>query len=299
MSTPDDLFPGFATQHVETDAGRFFVRVGGHGAPLLLLHGYPQTHAEWHRVAPRLADRFTVVAMDLRGYGESFVPESHDGSGMSKRAMGGDAVAVMAKLGHGKFRLVGHDRGGRVAYRLAFDQPERLEKVAVIDIIPTASMFRDMGKAKSAMNKYHWLFLAQPEPFPETMIGASARFFLDHTLASWTANKDLSAFAPRALDHYRAAFANPARLHASCEDYRAGAMIDRLQDEDDLKAGRRINVPMLAIWGDSGIPASGISPLDVWREFARDVQGEQIKSGHFVPEENPDACAEALLKFMR
>lgn len=299
MSAPDDLFPGFAAQHVETEAGRFFVRTGGHGAPLLLLHGYPQTHAEWHKVAARLADRFTVVAMDLRGYGDSFVPESHDGSGMSKRAMGVDAVAVMAKLGHAKFRLVGHDRGGRVAYRLAYDQPGHLEKVAVIDIIPTASMFKDMGKAKSALNKYHWLFLAQPEPFPETLIGASLPFFLEHTLASWTAKKDLSAFDTRALEHYRRAFADPARLHASCEDYRAGAGADRMQDEEDQKAGRRISVPMLAIWGDGGIPASGISPLDVWREYARDVQGEAVKCGHFVPEENPEACAEAILKFMR
>ena len=299
MSASDDLFPGFGSRHVETDAGRFFVRTGGHGAPLLLLHGYPQTHAEWHKIAPRLADRFSVIAMDSRGYGDSVVPESHEGAGMSKRAMGADAVAVMAALGHSKFRLAGHDRGGRVAYRLAFDRPEVLEKVAVIDIIPTASMFRDMGKAKSAITKYHWLFLAQPEPFPETLIGASNRFFLEHTLASWTAKKDLSAFDPRALEHYRRSFADPARLHASCEDYRAGALIDRIQDEDDLKAGRRIGVPLLAIWGDGGIPASGISPLDVWRDYARDVQGEQIKSGHFVPEENPDACAEALLKFMR
>ena len=296
---PADLFPGFAAQHVETGAGRFFVRTGGHGAPLLLLHGYPQTHVEWHKIASRLADRFSVVAMDLRGYGDSVVSESRDGSGMSKRVMGADAATVMAKLGHAKFRLVGHDRGGRVAYRLAFDKPEHLERVAVIDIIPTASMFRDMGKAKSAMNKYHWLFLAQPEPFPETMIGASARFFLDHTLASWTAKKDLSAFDPRALEHYRSALADPARVHASCEDYRAGAMIDRVQDEEDLKAGRRIGVPMLVIWGESGIPASGISPLDVWREYARDVQGEQVKSGHFVPEENPDDCVAAILKFMR
>ena len=199
MNDPVDLFPGFSAQHVETEAGRFFVRVGGHGAPLLLLHGYPQTHAEWHRIAPRLADRFTVVAMDLRGYGDSVVPESRDGAGMTKRVMGADAVAVMAKLGHGKFRLVGHDRGGRVAYRLAFDKPDILEKVAVIDIIPTASMFRDMGKARSAISKYHWSFLAQPEPFPETMIGASSLYYLEHTLASWTATKDLSAFDPRAL----------------------------------------------------------------------------------------------------
>ena len=294
-----DLFPGFESHWIDIDTGRFFVRTGGHGPPVLLLHGYPQTHVEWHKVAPQLAERYTVVAMDLRGYGWSSLPESRNGEGMSKRLMGEDAVAVMETLGHARFRLGGHDRGGRVAYRLAYDKPERLEKAIVIDIIPTASMFRDMGKAKSAMNKYHWLFLAQPEPFPETMIGASARFYLEHTLASWTAKKDLSAFDPGALTHYRLAFEDPSRIHTTCEDYRAGALIDRLLDEDDLKKGRKITVPMLAIWGDAGIPASGISPLDVWREYARDVQGVPIKSGHFVPEENPTACAGALLDFLR
>lgn len=297
MANVDDLFPSFQTHRIPVEDGEIFARSGGHGPPLLLLHGYPQTHAEWHKIAGRLAERFTVVAMDLRGYGASVVPAGEGGEGMTKRRMGRDCVAVMDRLGHGRFRVAGHDRGGRVAYRLAFDQPERLEKVAVIDIIPTASMFRDMSKPKSALRKYHWLFLAQPAPFPETMIGAATDYFLEHTLASWTAAKDLSAFDPAALAHYRAAFADPARTHASCEDYRAGAADDRLQDEQDLKAGRKITVPMLALWGDAGIPASGISPLDVWREFARDVQGMSVPSGHFVPEENPAACAESLLKF--
>ena len=294
-----DLFPGFQSHWIDTEDGRFFARSGGKGPPLLLLHGYPQTHVEWHKIAPRLAERYTVVAMDLRGYGWSSLPEGTQGEGMTKRAMGRDAVALMAKLGFIKFRLVGHDRGGRVAYRLAYDAPQRLEKVAVIDIIPTASMFRDLGKTKSAINKYHWLFLAQPAPFPETMIGNSASFFLEHTLASWTAKKTLAAFDARALEHYRKAFDDPSRIHSTCECYRAGAFIDRLQDEEDMKAGRKITVPMLAIWGDAGIPSSGIAPLDVWREFARDVHGVAIESGHFVPEENPDACVEALLDFLR
>ena len=304
MTDLADLFPDFQSHWIDTESGRFFARSGGKGPPVLLLHGYPQTHVEWHKIAPRLAERYTVVAMDLRGYGWSFLPDAAtdsatNGEHMTKRAMGRDAVAVMEKLGFVKFRLVGHDRGGRVAYRLAYDEPQRLEKVVVIDIIPTASMFRDLGKAKSAIKKYHWLFLAQPAPFPETMIGASARFFLDHTLASWTARKDLSAFDPAALDHYRRAFDDPSRIHSTCECYRAGAFIDRLQDEEDMKAGRKLTVPMLAMWGDAGIPASGISPLDVWREFARDVEGVAIKSGHFVPEENPDACVDALLAFLR
>lgn len=292
--TLPDLFPGFEARYIDVSAGRLFARIGGKGPPLLLLHGYPQTHVEWHRLAPSLAERFTVVVPDLRGYGASFLPTSRDGEAMSKRAMGRDMVELMAKLGHQRFRLVGHDRGGRVAYRLAFDDPKRLERVAVLDIIPTAAMFRDMGRAKSALNKYHWLFLAQPEPFPERLIGAEPVYFLEHTLAGWTATKDLSAFAPEALAHYRAAFDAP-RIHTSCECYRAGAFIDRPQDEQDLKAGRRIEVPLLALWGDAGIPASGMSPLDVWREYARDVDGRQIRSGHFLPEENPEDCLAALL----
>ncbi len=296
-----DLFPGFQSHRIEVEGGTIFARSGGNGPPLLLLHGYPQTHVEWHTLAPRLAEHYTVVLMDLRGYGASFLPptaQGGDAAAMSKRAMGRDAIAVMQALGHTRFRLVGHDRGGRVAYRLAYDHPERLEKVAVIDIIPTAAMFHGMDKAKSAMNKYHWLFLAQPAPFPETLIGASASFYLDHTLSSWTRGKDLSAFHPAALAHYHAAF-TPDRIHTSCEDYRAGLLVDRVQDEDDLAAGRKIGVPMLVMWGESGIPASGLAPVEVWRDYAADVQGAAVAAGHFVPEENPQACADALLRFLR
>lgn len=298
MPDLSDLFPGFASHWVDTSAGRFFARSGGDGPPLLLLHGYPQTHVEWHKIAPRLAERYRVVMMDLRGYGWSFLPKSVDGDGMTKRAMGQDAVEVMAKLGHIRFRLVGHDRGGRVAYRLAYDHPERLEKVAVIDIIPTASMFRGMGNAASAIDKYHWLFLAQKAPYPETMIGRSAIYYLEHTLSSWTAAKDLSSFEEAALEHYRGAFDDPSRIHATCECYRAGAFIDRLQDEENLNAGNKIGVPLLAMWGESGIPSSGVAPVEVWHDYAKDVEGASIRSGHFVPEENPDDCVEALLGFL-
>lgn len=293
-----DLFPGFASYWIDTAAGRFFARAGGSGPPLLLLHGYPQTHVEWHKIAPRLAERFTVVAMDLRGYGWSSLPDGANGEGMAKRALAQDAIDVMEKLGHVRFSVVGHDRGGRVAYRLAYDHPGRLDKVAVIDIVPTFAMFDDMGQTEAALKKYHWLFLAQPAPFPETLIGVNARYFLEHALANWSAAKDLSAYAPEALAHYRAAFEDPTRIAASCEDYRAGALIDRLIDKADLDAGRKIEVPLLALWGDAGLPAAGASPLDVWRQYAHDVQGHAIKSGHFVPEENPDACVEALLAFL-
>ena len=299
MSDPAaDLFPGFATRMVETEAGAFLVRTGGEGPPLLLLHGYPQTHVEWHKVAGPLAERFGVVMMDLRGYGGSLIPDGANGAGMSKRQMGADAVAVMARLGHDRFRVVGHDRGGRVAYRLAYDRPERLERCATIDIVPTGAVFADMDRTAGALKKYHWLFLAQPAPFPETMIGAAPRFFLEHTLASWTAAKDLAAFDPAALAAYHAAF-DAAHVHSTCECYRAGAGLDREQDEADLAAGRKIAVPMLAMWGEAGIQSAGVSPLDVWRRYADDVTGAPVASGHFVPEENPRACLAAILDFMR
>jgi haloacetate dehalogenase len=299
MSDHRDLFDGFSTHWVDIDEGAIFARVGGSGPPLLLLHGYPQTHVEWHKIAAGLAAHFTVVAMDLRGYGASFSPHgTSQGAGMSKRAMGGDAIAVMEALGFARFRLVGHDRGGRVAYRLAFDRPERLERIAVIDIIPTAAMFQGLANTTSALNKYHWLFLAQPAPFPETLIGAAPRYFLEHTLVSWTKSKSLDAFDPAAREAYLAAF-DAAHIHTTCECYRAGALIDRLHDEADLRAGRKIPIPVLALWGDAGIPASGVSPLDIWRSYADHVEGHAIPSGHFIPEENPSACLAALLDFLR
>jgi haloacetate dehalogenase len=292
-----DLFPGFATHWIDTKGGKIFARSAGSGPPLLLLHGFPQTHVEWHKIAAQLTERFTVVLMDMRGYGWSQVPESTNGSGFTKRLMAQDAIEVMEALGHVKFRLVGHDRGGRVAYRLAFDEPGRVEKLVTVDIIPTAAMFDSMN-AKGALNKYHWLFLAQAAPFPETMIGNSAQYFLEYTLASWTAGKNLSAFGARALDHYRAAFNEPSRIHASCEDYRAGATLDRAHDEADREAGRKIAVPHLALWGSAGIPASGVSPLEIWKNWSRDVEGYAIESGHFVPEENPQALLDALVRFL-
>ena len=222
MTDLADLFPGFATHWIDTRSGRFFVRSNGDGPPLLLLHGYPQTHVEWHRIAPKLAERFSVFLMDLRGYGWSSAPRSEKGALYTKRLMAEDAIAVMEQLGHIRFSLVGHDRGGRVGYRLALDHPERLEKLALIDIIPTAARWRSLN-AQEALKAYHWTFLAQPEPMPETLIAGAAPFYVDFTLASWTAAKELSAFDPRALAHYRAALNEPTRIHAACEDYRAGA----------------------------------------------------------------------------
>jgi haloacetate dehalogenase len=289
-------FAGFSAQDFALGEATIHARVGGSGAPLLLLHGYPQSHLMWARVAPALAERFTVVVPDLRGYGRSSAPPSHKGERYSKRVMAKDAAALMSALGHERFAVAGHDRGGRVAYRLALDHPEVVAKIAVLDIVPTGEMWAGMDAAR-AMAVYHWMFLAQPEPLPETLISAAPQTYLDHTLASWTGDVSLKSFAPEALEAYRAAFREPERVHATCEDYRAGATIDRALDDADRAAGRRIAAPLLALWGAKGIPAQGESPLDVWRRWASDVSGKGIACGHFLPEEAPEATAEALLAF--
>lgn len=295
MNGSTDLFPGFARRHVQVDGAMIFARVGGEGAPLVLLHGYPQSHAMWRHVAPALAERFHVVVPDLRGYGDSSAPDSQAGAGYTKRVMAEDVISLMTALGFHKFRVVGHDRGGRVAYRLALDHPERVEKLAVLDIVPTAEMWRGMDAAR-AMKIYHWMFLAQPAPMPETLIAAAPQAYVDHTLASWTASASLDCF-DEALPKYRVAFADPRRIHAMCEDYRAGATLDRAADEADLAAGRQIEPPLLALWGLSGIPAAGESPLDVWRRWAHDARGEGISGGHFLPEEAPEPTVRALTDF--
>jgi haloacetate dehalogenase len=289
-------FDGFEAREFALGEATIFARVGGSGAPLLLLHGYPQSHLMWARVAEALSGRFTVVAADLRGYGASSAPPSELGKRYSKRVMAKDAIALMAALGHERFAVAGHDRGGRVAYRLALDHPDRVTKIAVLDIAPTAEMWAGMDAAR-AMAIYHWMFLAQPAPMPETLISAASDAYLDHTLASWTGDKSLKCFAPEALEAYRAGLRDPARVHALCEDYRAGATIDRELDEADRAAGRRIAAPLLALWGAKGIPAKGENPLDVWRRWAVHARGAAIESGHFLPEEAPEATAQALAEF--
>ncbi len=298
-----DLYPGFEARTVETDGAQIFLRTGGSGPPLLLVHGYPQTHVTWYKVAPALADHFTLVIPDLRGYGQSSVPASDpDHVAYSKRAMANDMVAVMAALGYERFHLAGHDRGARVSYRLALDHPERVEKLAVLDIVTTLDTWEAMD-AKAAIKTYHWPFLAQPEPLPETLIAADPVYYLDHTLASWTKALSLDVFDPRALDHYRALFSQPERVHACCEDYRAGWTCDKAADETDRASGKRIVAPVLAIWGETGIPADvsggGPNPLDIWRNWADDVRGGSIDSGHFLAEENPEAAVKELLAFFR
>lgn len=298
MSDLADLFPGFAGYRVDTEAGQIFVRSGGKGPPLALIHGFPQTHAEWHTIAPKLAEHFTIVAMDLRGYGQSSAPSSERGEKYSKRAMGRDIVQVMEKLGHERFAIVSHDRGARAAYRMTLDHPERIIRLALLDIMPTVSMWDGMD-ATRAMQVYHWTFLAQPYPLPEALLAGAPIVYLENVLKKWTKRKSLNDFDERALEHYRASFAEPSHLHACCEDYRAGATIDVEHDRADLTAGRIIRCPTLVLWGDGGIPAASSGPLDVWRStFAPGATGHSIDSGHFLPEENPEATLKALMPFL-
>lgn len=285
------MFEGFEERRIQTAGAEIFLRTAGSGPPLLLLHGYPQTHAMWHRVAPRLAERFTVVCPDLRGYGASSKPASDpEHLTYSKRATAQDLVEVMAALGFDRFRVAGHDRGARVTHRLALDHPERVERLALLDIIPTLDVF-DAVDQQVATATYHWFFLIQPAPFPETLIGHDPAYFLRWHLRSWSAGRD-DFFAPEALAAYDAAFADPATIHATCEDYRAGASIDLVHDRADV--GRRVECPALVLWGENGKPAN----LDeVWRRYLADVTGKALPAGHFLAEEVPDETAAALLEF--
>jgi haloacetate dehalogenase len=299
MSTLVDLFAGFAKRRIKTEAGLTFVRTGGSGPPLLLLHGFPQTHVCWHKIAPVLARHFTLVLADLRGYGASSAPPG-DGAHKtySKRAMAADCLAVMRALGHGQFFVAGHDRGGRVAYRLALDHPEAVRALVAIDILPTWNVWQHMG-AESAIRSYHWAFLAQPYPLPETLISKAPVTYLEHTLKSWAKPRSLSPFSPAALKHYRALLSSRKRVHAVCEDYRAGATIDRAIDASDVARKRLIGCPTYLLWGSDYIGKGALAPLDVWRSWCSKVDGLEIDSGHFLHEENPKAMLAALLPFLK
>ncbi len=293
------MFEGFEERFVDGDGAAIFCRIAGSGPPMLLLHGYPQTGAMWAEAAVRLAEHFTVVVADLRGYGRSDTPrdrEKRNHSSYSKRTMARDMVAVMSHLGHRVFHVCGHDRGARVAYRMALDFPERVGRLALLDILPTVEVW-DAMDANAAIKSYHWPFLAQPEPLPETLIAADPVYYLEHTLRSWTKRKDLSAFSNDALEDYRAAFRQKGHIHAACEDYRAGATIDREIDEEDRAAHRRIQAPTFVIWGtDYGVAKSG-DPLAIWRRWCDSVEGAGVDAGHFLVEEAPDDTLKHLLGF--
>ncbi|WP_062115657.1 alpha/beta fold hydrolase [Aureimonas sp. AU40] len=290
------MFEGFETRDVPGEGATIFCRIKGSGEPLLLLHGYPQTGAMWAPIAERLAKRFTVIVPDLRGYGRSSAPESSGGEGYSKRRMGADMVAVMRALGHESFYLAGHDRGARVAYRLAFDHPDRVRRLALLDILPTLEMWERID-ASGMLSSYHWAFLAQPNPMPERLIASDPVFYLDHTLASWTKSKSTAPFASEALAEYRKSFSQPGGAHGPCEDYRAGATIDPADDAADRDAGRRLACPTLVLWGTDGTPAKSGDPLAIWRSWADKVEGQAIESGHFLVEEAPEETLAALERF--
>jgi haloacetate dehalogenase len=290
------LFESFERERVETPGAEIELVRGGDGPPVLLLHGYPQTHAMWHLVAPILAEDFTVVASDLRGYGDSSKPfGDEDHSTYSKRAMARDQAAVMESLGFDSFAVVGHDRGGRVGHRMALDYPDRVTKLAVLDIVPTRHVFRTVGK-DLATAYYHWFFYIQPYALPETLIGADPSYYLRKKLGGWGTR--LETFAPEALAEYERCF-DAAMIHASCEDYRAAASIDLVHDEADLGEGRKVECPLLALWGGRGV-MEGIYDVDaVWREYANDVRGRSIDAGHFLPEERPEETVQELRAFLR
>lgn len=298
MSDLVDLFPGFGSEWINTSAGRIFARTGGKGPPLLLLHGFSETHVMWHRVAPQLADKFSLIIADLPGYGWSDMPDSdEDHTPYTKREMARRMIEAMEQLGHVHFALAGHDRGGRVAYRLALDHPGRLSKLAVLDILPTYDYWERMNRPY-ALKIWHWTFLAQPHPLPETLIAGNPDFFLKFKMASQTKSKTLDEIDPRALEHYLAPFRDPSRVHAMCEDYRAGAHADYAIDKADRDVGNKITIPMLALWGDAGIASAAATPLDTWRNWATKVTGFPVDSGHFLTEENPDATAKLLREFL-
>jgi haloacetate dehalogenase len=272
------------------DTGEAIIRVrhGGSGPPLLLLHGHPQTHVMWHKVAPHLAEDFTVVCADLRGYGDSSKPTTTpDHEPYSKRAMARDQVEVMRQLGFEQFFLAGHDRGGRCAYRLALDHPERVLKLAVLDIIPTGEAFR-RADMTFGLGFWHWFFLAQPYPLPEQLIGANPDNYYFCT--------SRERFAPEAFEDYLRCVHNPDTIHAMCEDYRAGATLDFVFDEVD-RGKRRIACPVLALWSRQGELEAWYDVLAIWRDWADEVQGRALDCGHFLAEEAPDETSAELRSF--
>ena len=291
------FFPGFEQRRVTAGDIAFNVRIGGSGSPLLLLHGFPQTHVVWHKIAPELANHFTVVCPDLKGYGDSDAPKpTADAANYSKRVMGAEMLALMRALGHPRFAVVGHDRGARVAYRLALDHPESVSKLVVLDILPT-SEYWDLADRTFAVNTFHWGFLARDGGLPERMIGKDPEFFQDYLIRLWAG--DYSALDPEALKEYRRCFKKPENIAASCADYRAGYTIDDAQDRADRATGNKIKCPVLVLSGDQYLATGENQAVDIWKRWASDVRGSVIQSGHFVAEEKPPEVLAALAPFLR
>ena len=288
------FFPGFERKQIQVGGANINLVHGGQGPALLMLHGYPQTHCIWHAIAPRLARKYTVVAADLRGYGDSSKPAGlPDHSNYSKRALAMDQAELMQVLGHHQFHLVGHDRGGRVAHRLALDHPQRVKKLAVLDICPTRTMYARTDHA-FASSYFHWFFLTQPAPFPETLIGANPAYFIKYQMGR--RHGGLQVFAAEAMAEYVRCFSDPATIHASCEDYRAADSIDLEHDAAD--ANTKVACPVLALWGKNGVIEQQFDCLADWREVAGDVRGHALDCGHYLPEERPEEVARELENFL-
>ena len=297
-------FDGFEARLHDAGEVQLFARTGGNpaGPPVMLLHGYPQTHVMWHRVAMRLAPHFTLVIPDLRGYGDSTKPApaetpEADHAQHSKRAMAADMAAFMRSLGHERFAVVGHDRGGRVAHRLALDHADRVERLAVIDIVPTLDMY-DATDMRFASWYYHWFFLIQPAPLPERLIGADPSFYLRWTLGGW-GSAGLGHIEPEALAEYERCFGRADAIHAACEDYRASAGIDLEHDRASRAARAQVACPLHVLWGSHGVVGRLYEPLAMWRaQCSVAVSGEAMEAGHFIPEERPEATADRLHAFL-
>lgn len=294
------MFDGFRTETRAVADTEIFVRTAGVGDPVLLIHGFPQTGACWHRIAPTLAERFRVVVPDLRGYGASGKPApTSDHTAHSKRAMAKDLAELMSALGHERFAVVGHDRGARVGFRLSLDHPDRVTRFCSLDVIPTLDMWEKMDLA-GAVGGFHWSFLAQPSPIPETMIEADSDFFYGYLMRKWAAPEFL--FDAHAMQLYLDAMRHRDVIEATCEDYRAGASIDVAHDRDDREAGRRLACPLLFLYGGIrgfGGPGGSRDPLDTWRNWCDGaVTGGPVPCGHFLPEEAPGTVLEQLLPFL-
>jgi len=287
-----EFFPGFKKLTKKTSGATINFVTAGSGPPLLLLHGYPETHVMWRKVAPQLARKFTVVVADLRGYGDSSKPAGGgDHAGYAKRAMAQDQVEVMNSLGFQKFLVVGHDRGGRVAHRMALDHPDSVQKLVVLDIVPTYKVFHTVTKELATSN-FHWFFLIQPEPLPETMIGNSAEFWLKSRFNALPAD----AISKEAFAEYLRTFRMPETIHATCEDYRAGASIDLAHDDADLQ--RKISCPVLVLWAERGAMHRQYNVLDTWKERASNATGKPLPSSHFIAEEIPEMLLTELGSFL-
>lgn len=291
-------FSGFEQSFLSVNNTEISVHVGGVGEPLLLLHGYPETSAAWGRVAPEFAKKFTCVIPDLRGYGQSRVPKTdQDHVAFSKREMAHDMVALMADLGYEAFSVLGHDRGARVSYRMALDHGDKIKRIGIVEVVPTGEMWSSFN-AEMAMKAYHWTFLAQPYPLPENMIAGDPQAYLEWTLKVWTKGQSLEAFDPVALESYREQFHSKDHIHAMCEDYRAGATIDRKHDDESRELGEKIKAPLFFAWAENGFPAQTGSPLGIWQKWAENVTGREINNcGHFVLEENPQAILDCFVPF--